>query len=270
MSENETMVEVTAGHGALRFAPVRPIFSGFANQFCSFQRRYRDRDRDRDSYRRRDRSIDRRDSHRDDDGYRRRDRSRDRRRSRDRDYNRDYRRRSRSRDRDYRSRRDDSRDRARRRTDDSADLKHKSRRYDSRDRARGSDPKSREVRRIISFQITMLILAVRTLNLRRRQDPRTTRKGRSDWPNLRHGSKNRLPRKNESKKKPRLLLDRKPFWTRLIRSLEHPQPLVLPSLLPPKALMPPQRRMLGNSIQRPLPKMQRRLQRHRLFWGRQM
>ncbi|KAL4934782.1 hypothetical protein BDV06DRAFT_208278, partial [Aspergillus oleicola] len=105
------------------------------------ERRYRDRDRD--SYRRRDRSIDRRDSHRDDDGYRRRDRSRDRRRSRDRDYDRDYRRRSRSRDRDYRSRRDDSRDRARRRTDDSADLKHKSRRDDSRD-PRGSEPQSRE------------------------------------------------------------------------------------------------------------------------------
>ncbi|KAL4952366.1 hypothetical protein BDW69DRAFT_185507 [Aspergillus filifer] len=105
------------------------------------ERRYRDRDRD--LYRRRDRSVDRRDSHRDDDGYRRRDRSRDRRRSRDRDYDRDYRRRSRSRDRDYRSRRDDSRDRARRRTDDSADLKHKSRRDDSRDR-RGSEPQSRE------------------------------------------------------------------------------------------------------------------------------
>ncbi|KAL4809658.1 hypothetical protein BDV18DRAFT_83302 [Aspergillus unguis] len=110
------------------------------------ERRYRDRDRDRDrdSYRRRDRSIDRRDSHRDDDGYRRRERSRDRRRSRDRDYDRDYRRRSRSRDRDYRSRRDDSRDRARRRRDDSADLKHKSRRDDSRDRLRGSEPRSRE------------------------------------------------------------------------------------------------------------------------------
>ncbi|KAL4796414.1 hypothetical protein BDV19DRAFT_81281 [Aspergillus venezuelensis] len=105
------------------------------------ERRYRDRDRD--SYRRRDRSVDRRDSHRDDDGYRRRDRSRDRRRSRDRDYDRDYRRRSRSRDRDYRSRRDDSRDRARRRTDDSADLKHKSRRDDSRDQ-RGSELQSRE------------------------------------------------------------------------------------------------------------------------------
>ncbi|KAI9376749.1 hypothetical protein BJX61DRAFT_488211 [Aspergillus egyptiacus] len=113
------------------------------------ERRYRerDRDRDRDSYRRRDRSLDRRDD-RDDDGYRRRDRSRDRRRSRDRDHGRDYyRRRSRSRDRDYRSRRDDSRDRARRRTDDSADLKHKSRRDDSRDRARGPEPKSRETSR---------------------------------------------------------------------------------------------------------------------------
>ncbi|KAL2817791.1 hypothetical protein BJX63DRAFT_92800 [Aspergillus granulosus] len=112
------------------------------------ERRYRERDhrdRDRDTYRRRDRSIDRRDDHRDDDGYRRRDRSRDRRRSRDRDHDRDYRRRSRSRDRDYRSRRDDSRDRPRRRTDDSADLKHKSRRDDSRDRIRGSEPKSREV-----------------------------------------------------------------------------------------------------------------------------
>ncbi|CEN62255.1 Putative Pre-mRNA-processing ATP-dependent RNA helicase prp5 [Aspergillus calidoustus] len=111
------------------------------------ERRYRERDprdRDRDTYRRRDRSIDRRDDHRDEDGYRRRDRSRDRRRSRDRDYNHDYRRRSRSRDRDYRSRRDDSRDRARRRTDDSADLKHKSRRDDSRDRTRGLEPKSRE------------------------------------------------------------------------------------------------------------------------------
>ncbi|KAL4969078.1 DEAD/DEAH box RNA helicase [Aspergillus stella-maris] len=105
------------------------------------ERRYRDRDRD--SYRRRDRSVDRRDSHRDDDGYRRRDRSRDRRRSRDRDYDRDYRRRSRSRDREYRSRRDDSRDRAQRRTDNSADLKHKSRRDDSRDR-RGSEPQSRQ------------------------------------------------------------------------------------------------------------------------------
>ncbi|KAL4905845.1 hypothetical protein BDW74DRAFT_177545 [Aspergillus multicolor] len=108
------------------------------------ERRYRDRDRDRELYRRRDRSVDRRDSHRDEDGYRRRDRSRDRRRSRDRDHDRDYRRRSRSRDRDYRSRRDDSRDRARRRTDDSADLKHKSRRDDSRDRTRGPEPKSRE------------------------------------------------------------------------------------------------------------------------------
>ncbi|KAL5045740.1 Pre-mRNA-processing ATP-dependent RNA helicase prp5 [Aspergillus fruticulosus] len=108
------------------------------------ERRYRERDRDRDSYRRRDRSVDRRDSHRDEDSYRRRDRSRDRRRSRDRDHDRDYRRRSRSRDRDYRSRRDDSRDRARRRTDDSADLKRKSRRDDSRDRTRGSEPKSRE------------------------------------------------------------------------------------------------------------------------------
>ncbi|KAL6239786.1 Pre-mRNA-processing ATP-dependent RNA helicase prp5 [Aspergillus navahoensis] len=104
------------------------------------ERRYRDRD----SYRRRDRSVDRRDSHRDEDSYRRRDRSRDRRRSRDRDHDRDYRRRSRSREKDYRSRRDDSRDRARRRTDDSADLKRKSRRDDSRDRTRGSEPKSRE------------------------------------------------------------------------------------------------------------------------------
>ncbi|KAL2832096.1 hypothetical protein BDW59DRAFT_115371 [Aspergillus cavernicola] len=111
------------------------------------ERRYRERerDRDRDSYRRRDRSLDRRDAHRDDDGYRRRDRSRDRRRSRDRGHGRDNRRKSRSRDRDYRSRRDDSRDKARRRTDDSADLKHKSRRDDSRDRTRGSEPKSREV-----------------------------------------------------------------------------------------------------------------------------
>ncbi|KAL4997105.1 Pre-mRNA-processing ATP-dependent RNA helicase prp5 [Aspergillus recurvatus] len=108
------------------------------------ERRYRERDRDRDSYRRRDRSVDRRDSHRDEDSYRRRDRSRDRRRSRDRNHDRDYRRRSRSRDRDYRSRRDDSRDRARRRTDDSADLKRKSRRDDSRDRTRDSEPKSRE------------------------------------------------------------------------------------------------------------------------------
>ncbi|KAL3460677.1 Pre-mRNA-processing ATP-dependent RNA helicase prp5 [Aspergillus heterothallicus] len=105
------------------------------------ERRYRERDhrdRDRDTYRRRERSIDRRDDHRDEDSYRRR------RRSRDRDYDRDYRRRSRSRDRDYRSRRDDSRDRVRRRTDDSADLKHKSRRDDSRDQTRGTDPKSRE------------------------------------------------------------------------------------------------------------------------------
>ncbi|KAL4868349.1 hypothetical protein BDV12DRAFT_169829 [Aspergillus spectabilis] len=105
------------------------------------ERRYRERerDRDRDSYRRRDRSVDKRD-----DGYRRRDRSRDRRRSRGRDHDRDYRRRSRSRDRDYRSRREDSRDRARKRTDDSADLKHKSRRDDSRDRTKGSESKSRD------------------------------------------------------------------------------------------------------------------------------
>ncbi|KAL4752551.1 Pre-mRNA-processing ATP-dependent RNA helicase prp5 [Aspergillus terricola var. indicus] len=108
------------------------------------ERRYRERDRDRDSYRRRDHSVDRRDSHRDEDNYRRRDRSRDRRRSRDRNHDRDYRRRSRSRDRDYRSRRDDSRDRVRRRTDDSADLKRKSRRDDSRDRTDGSEPKSHE------------------------------------------------------------------------------------------------------------------------------
>ena len=110
-----------------------------------FQKRYRDRERDRDSYRRRDRSLDRRADYRDEDTYRpsRRDRSRDRRRSRDRDDDRDYRRRSR--DRDFRSRRDDSRDRARRRTDDSADLKHKSRRDDSRERARDSVPRSREV-----------------------------------------------------------------------------------------------------------------------------
>ncbi|KAL4779521.1 hypothetical protein BJX76DRAFT_340521 [Aspergillus varians] len=108
------------------------------------ERRFRDRDRARDSYRRRDRSIDRRDSHRNDDGYRRQDRSRDRRRSRDKEPDRDYRRRSRSRDRDYRSRRGDSRDRALRRTDDSADLKHKSRRDISRDRTRGLEPKSRE------------------------------------------------------------------------------------------------------------------------------
>ncbi|KAL4976755.1 hypothetical protein BDW66DRAFT_150717 [Aspergillus desertorum] len=108
------------------------------------ERRYRERDRDRDSYRRRDRSVDRRDSNRDEGSYRRRDRSRDRRRSRDRDHDRDYHRRSRSRDRDYRSRRDDSRDRARRRTDDSADLKRKSRRDDSRDRTRGSELKPRE------------------------------------------------------------------------------------------------------------------------------
>ncbi|KAL5341806.1 hypothetical protein BJX70DRAFT_357972 [Aspergillus crustosus] len=101
------------------------------------ERRYRDRDRD--AYRRRDRSLDRRD-----DSYRRRDRSRDRRRSRDRDHDRDYRRRSRSRDRDFRSRRDDSRDKTRRRTDDSADLKHKSRRDDSRDRTKGSESKSRD------------------------------------------------------------------------------------------------------------------------------
>ncbi|KAL2872095.1 DEAD/DEAH box RNA helicase [Aspergillus lucknowensis] len=115
------------------------------NFYFTFQRRYRDhRDRDRDSYRRRDRSLDRRDNHRDEGGYRRRDRSRDRRRSRDRDHDRDYRRRSRSRDRDYRSRRDDSRDRVRKRTDDSADLKHKSRRDDSRDRTRGSEQRSRE------------------------------------------------------------------------------------------------------------------------------
>ena len=94
------------------------------------QRRHRDRDRDRDSYRRRDRSIDRRPDHRrGDDTYTssRKDRSRDRRRSRDRDDRR------RSRDRDYRSRREHSRDRNRKGRDDSADSRPKSRR-DSRDR----------------------------------------------------------------------------------------------------------------------------------------
>ncbi|KAJ5777449.1 Pre-mRNA-processing ATP-dependent RNA helicase prp5 [Penicillium odoratum] len=104
----------------------------------TLQRRYRGRDngRDRPSYRRRDRSLDRRDE----DTYRptRRERSRDRRRSRERD---DFRRRSR--DRDYRPRRDDSRDRDRRRTDDSADLKSKSRREDSRDRGSNRQSRSR-------------------------------------------------------------------------------------------------------------------------------
>jgi len=108
-----------------------------SNQFAPFQRRYRDRDagRDRDSYRRRERSLDRRDE----DSYRpaRRDRSRDRRRDDDRDYRR------RSRDRDHRARRDDSRDRDRRRTDDSADLKHKRRRENSRERGASRRSSSR-------------------------------------------------------------------------------------------------------------------------------
>ena len=103
------------------------------------QKRYRDRDLDRDSYRRRDRSVDRRSDYRDEDSYR--PSRRDRRRSRDRDDDRDYRRRSR--DRDYRSRRDDSRDRVRRRADDSTDLKYKSRRDDSRDRVSNRDSGSK-------------------------------------------------------------------------------------------------------------------------------
>ncbi|KIW67662.1 hypothetical protein PV04_06894 [Phialophora macrospora] len=95
--------------------------------------RERDRDRDRNSYRRRDRSLDRRvDSRKDDDYYnssrrdRDRDRSRDRRRSRDRDDRR------RSRDRDGRSRRDDSRPRDSRLRNESTESR-KRKRDDDRD-----------------------------------------------------------------------------------------------------------------------------------------
>lgn len=141
----EMMGGATEDLVALRYVNRMSQFYPYLFSNIYFQKRYRDRERDRDSYRRRDRSLDRRADYRDEDTYRpsRRDRSRDRRRSRDRDDDRDYRRRSR--DRDFRSRRDDSRDRARRRTDDSADLKHKSRRDDSRERARDSVPRSREV-----------------------------------------------------------------------------------------------------------------------------
>ena len=103
------------------------------------QKRYREREHDRDSYRRRERSVDRRNDRRDEDSYR--PSRRDRRRSRDRDDDRDYRRRSR--EREYRSRRDDSRDRIRRRADDSTDLKHKPRRDESRDRVSNRDSESK-------------------------------------------------------------------------------------------------------------------------------
>ncbi|TEA16494.1 Pre-mRNA-processing ATP-dependent RNA helicase PRP5 [Colletotrichum sidae] len=100
------------------------------------QRRYRDRDRDRgDSYRRRDRSVDRRDDrHRERRRSRDRfdhDRSIDRRRTRDGDRDRD-RDRERDRDRDYRPRHDDSRDTARLRREGTAESRPRSRREDSR------------------------------------------------------------------------------------------------------------------------------------------
>ena len=105
-----------------------------------FQRRHRDRDRDRDrdreTYRRRDRSIDRRyDDRRDGDNYvpSRRHRSRDRRRSKDRDERRA------SRDRDHRTRRDDSRDRDHRRRDASTDSRKRARRERSRERPSGKE-----------------------------------------------------------------------------------------------------------------------------------
>ena len=120
------------------------------------QRRYRDRD----SYRRRERSLDRREE----DTYRssRRDRSRDRRRSRDRDIVKDYRRKSR--DRDPRDRRDSSRDRLRKRRDGSTDSRRNGRRDDSRDRtslkANGIDRK--EVR-IVGPKFELLHMYILTV-----------------------------------------------------------------------------------------------------------
>ncbi|GKT83541.1 pre-mRNA-processing ATP-dependent RNA helicase prp5 [Colletotrichum tofieldiae] len=127
------------------------------------QRRYRDRDRDRDSYRRRERSIDRRDDDSYRGGRRDNDRHRDRRRSRDRYADRDRsldRRRPRDGDRDHRPRRDESRDRVRARREGTADSRPRSRRDDSRPRA-AAPPESastpgNEVRRVLLHRETMI------------------------------------------------------------------------------------------------------------------
>jgi hypothetical protein len=61
-------------------------------------------------------------------------------------------------------------------------------------------------------------------------------------------------------------VDQGTFWKRLIESLDYPRLLVLPSLLPLKALMPPQLHMLGSLIQKQLQKMLLNYRQPRLFW----
>jgi hypothetical protein len=96
---------------------------------------------------------------------------------------------------------------------------------------------------------------------------RMTKKELGDWRSSKHGSRSKLLRKNESRKKLKLLVDQETSWKRLIESLDYPQPLVHPSLLPRKALMPPQLHMLGNSIRRPSPRMPLRPPLLLQFWG---
>lgn len=229
------------------------------------QRRYRDRDhgRDRNSYRRRDRSLDRRDE----DTYRpsRRDRSRERRRSRDRDNGRDYRRRSR--DKDFRARRDDSRDRDRRRPDDSADLKLKSRRDDSRDR--GSSRRSRSRTREVSFQPEARIMTEAHTNYFRHPNQRplhrplkqTKRNEPRDLRNWKHGNKNKPSSANESKRNKRQGA-RAIFWRQLIASQGYRLLWAHLRLPLPRLIRPPRLHTLESLIPRSLRRMPHRRMAH--------